>query len=347
MRIPAVPSVKLISPLVLLLALAFCPCVSAQFNPVQAAKGAWNKAKQQQQQGQRPASQPASAPANTSGQPSSAQPANSGAQPAPSSTSTGDSGQGAGAPWAPPSDTPAAAAAPAGPLDPAKLQDVVGIHLGMAREDVPRILSKLHPDGSTTPEGPDTVAGLFFRVDGKGVPASGDYIHVEFTLPPGKQRVYFIERYIQYQQAMTYDNFLTAVRQKYGKEIFVDTNGGNMYWLFDEQGRPIPPDQNAAHRSPYPSPYGCDADDASGKMWFLSQVRSYTHGGLPPTTFCDSLIALRIQAGPGPVDRIHTWLEDRALLRHEVTAAGEAAKAEGQRQQQQQMKNAQQAKPNL
>ena len=81
---------------------------------------------------------------------------------------------------------------------------------------------------------------------------------------------------------------------------------------------------------------------------FLNQLRSYANGGLPPATFCDSLIVLRVMVAEDQnVDRIFTVLEDRALLRREVTAAGEAAKSKNQQQQQQQLKNAQQAKPNL
>ena len=334
-------------PFVLLTTLAACFNAApafAQFNPIQAAKDAWNKAKQQQQQGQQPASQPASAPANTSSQPSSAQPANSGAQPAPSSTSTGDSGQGGGAPWKPPSDTPAAAAAPAGPLDPAKLPDVVGIHMGMPREEVPGILLKLHPGNPLQPEGPDTAAGLSFSADLPGK-SGGDNIHVEYTLPPDRQRVYYIYRYVNYKELMPNENIIASLRQKYGKETLDTVNGGRIFmWLFDEQGHAIPPDKNAKQQSPY----GCSTDDASGEMLFLSQVRSYTHGGLPPATFCDSVIMLTVQFSTGDVSNvILTTFEDKALLRREVTAAGEAAKAEGQRQQQQQLKNAQQTKPNL
>jgi hypothetical protein len=45
------PSPKLIS-LFILFGLAFCPCVFAQFNPVQAAQGAYNKTIQEQSQQQ-------------------------------------------------------------------------------------------------------------------------------------------------------------------------------------------------------------------------------------------------------------------------------------------------------
>jgi hypothetical protein len=279
-------------------------------------------------------------------QPNSAQPAPAATPVAPAASSTPDAAaapsQGTSEPWKPPSDSPSAPAS-AGPLDPAKLPDVLGIHLGAPREEVQGILLKLYPGNSIRPEGPDTVAGLSMtNIDLPGKSGS-DNIHVEYTLTPGKQRVYYIERGVFYKQHMSRDNVVAALRQKYGQEIYVHPNGGETYWLFDEQGHPIPPDKKANG-----SPYGCGADDASGKMWFHSQVNSYLHGGLPPATFCDSLIVLRVTVPQDQfIDRIFTVLEDRALLRREVTAAGEGQKAQNQKQQQQDLKNAQQAKPVL
>lgn len=240
-------------------------------------------------------------------------------------------------------------AATAGPLDPAKLPDVLGIHLGAPRADASAALLKLYPGNPVNPEGPDTVAGMSLgNVDLPGKSGS-DNIHLEFTLPPGKQQVYYIERSVFYRQQMARANVITSLHQKYGQEIFEDKNSGRgaMYWLFDEQGHPIPADKDAQQRDSH-TPYGCDADEASGKMLFLNQQRTYASGGLPPATFCDSLIVLRVTVAEDQnVDRIFTVLEDRALLRREVTAAGEAAKAQNQQKRQQELKNAQQAKPNL
>jgi hypothetical protein len=173
--------------------------------------------------------------------------------------------------------------------------------------------------------------------------SGADNVHLEFTLPPGKQRVYYIERFVQYKQLMARSNVLDSLHQKYGQELWVDPNLGDMFWLFDEQGHLIAPDKNTTR-----SPYGCDADEASERMLFHGQVNAYLHGSLPPASFCDSLIVLRVNvAKDQSVDRIFSVLEDRALLRREVTAAGEAQKAQAQRQQQQELKNAQQAKPVL
>jgi hypothetical protein len=242
---------------------------------------------------------------------------------------------------------PAPLAAPSGPLDASKLPDVLGIHLGAPRADDSAALQKLYPGNTVRPEGPDTVAGMsMLNIDLPGKSGS-DNVHLEFTLTPGKQQVYYIERSVFYKQQMSRDNVMASLRQKYAHEISEDKNGGVMYWLFDEQGRQIPADNDVEKRQSR-TPYGCDTDEASEKMLFLNQQCSYANGGLPPATFCDSVIVLRVTvAEDNLVDRIFTVLEDRALLRREVAAAGEAQKAQKQKQQQQDLNKANQAKPNL
>lgn len=315
--------------------------IFAQFvNPIQAAKGAWKKANQELQ-GQ-PAAQPASAPANAASEPSTAKVNSSSAQPEPAGTYTTETAQTGTGAWQPPSGVSSPGpAALATPLDPAKLPDVLGIHMGEPREMASSALLKLYPGNSVRPEGPDTVAGMsMINIDLPGK-SGADNVHLEFTLPPGKQRVYYIERGVFYKQPMSYDNVVAALRQKYGHELFVDHGSGETFWLFDEQGHLTPPDTD-----PTRTPYNCNADDASEKMLFHSQVNSYLHNELPPATFCDSLIVLRITIPQVQlVDRLFTVVEDRALLRREVIAAGELQKEQIQKQQKQNLNNAQQAKP--
>ncbi|HXX24968.1 MAG TPA: hypothetical protein VEO19_17650 [Terriglobia bacterium] len=385
MRISSARSTKPIAALALFVALTFCPLIHAQNqaqtppctnttassgttqnsssssisqgaqNVENAAKNLGSIFKKKKTTANSAATTPCTSPSLTPATPNTNAPNTAGApaQPAPDATpaspaassTPGDAAapsQGGSAPWQPPSGSPSSAA-PAGLLDPAKLPDVLGIHLGAPREGVSGLLLKLYPGNSIRPEGPDTVAGLsMINIDLPGKSGS-DNVHVEYTLTPGKQRVYYIERGVFYKQHMSRDNVVAALRQKYGQEIYVHPNGGETYWLFDEQGHPIPPDKKANG-----SPYGCDADDASGKMLFHSQINAYLHGALPPATFCDSVIVLRVTLPQDQyIDRIFTVLEDRALLRREVTAAGEAQKAQNQKQQQQDLKNAQQAKPVL
>jgi hypothetical protein len=245
------------------------------------------------------------------------------------------------------SPVPAPLAAPTGPLDPAKLPDVLGIHLGTPRADASAAFLKLYPGNPVRPEGPDTVAGMsMINIDLPGKSGS-DNVHLEFTLTPGKQQVYYIERSVFYKQQMSRANVMASLHQKYGQQIYEDANGGVMFWFFDEQGHQIPADNDAQRRQAH-DPYGCDADDASEKMLFHAQVNSYLHNALGPATFCDSIIILRVTvAEDNLVDRIFTVLEDRALLRREVTTYAEAQKVQNQKQQQQELNKANEAKPNL
>ena len=63
--------------------------------------------------------------------------------------------------------------------------------------------------------------------------SGSDNVHLEFTLPPGKQQVYYIERSAFYKQQMARANVMTSLHQKYGQEIYEEKNGGVLYWLFD------------------------------------------------------------------------------------------------------------------
>jgi hypothetical protein len=97
-------------------------------NPFQRLPNALNKA-----------AQSLKTPAQTPDQPSQpqSQPQSQTAQPQSSSSSPDAPTQlasgGTAAPWTPPADT---SAAPAGPLDPAKLPDVGGVHIGESSTEV-------------------------------------------------------------------------------------------------------------------------------------------------------------------------------------------------------------------
>jgi hypothetical protein len=102
-------------------------------NPIQAAKDAYNKAKQQQrqQQGQPQSQLTPAQPANTPSQPTPAQP-----QPTPNSAGASSPTQ--------VSSTPAAG------VDPSKLPDAVGIHLGMPIEQASAMMKSQFPAGTYT-----------------------------------------------------------------------------------------------------------------------------------------------------------------------------------------------------
>jgi hypothetical protein len=252
------------------------------------------------------------------------------------------------APWQPPAQaTSVALPAPAGPIDPAKLPDVLGIHVGASRDVVPSILQKIHPKNQLRPEGSrEPIFGMMFGGD---LPeGGGENITVEYTMPPNKQLVYFITRSVTYKQPVSQENFIAALRQKYGREILASSlPPPTLYWAFDEQGNPMPASKNTSRDSAF----GCSIPITPGGGWFRDQVSAYLHGQLPPASICDSLILLTVtvRAGPAPQPAVgaDTTLLDVALLRRAVVASGEAAKAEQQTQQRQSLQNANQAKPNF
>src|ERR1700722_3662656 len=105
----------------------------AQQNPFQTLQNALTKAKQQLQQSTNATPAAGTAP-NAS--PPAATPTTAGATTASAPTTTTPTAAGAGV-FVPPSDAPSK---PAGPLAPAKLMDIGGIHIGMALADTVPIL---------------------------------------------------------------------------------------------------------------------------------------------------------------------------------------------------------------
>jgi hypothetical protein len=325
------------------------PAFAQLQNPFQAAKDAYNKAKQQLQGQQQPASNPGAPPANTP-------------QPLASNAASGVPAQGGAAPWTPPSDaaTTGKVATPAGPLDPSKLPDVAGIHVGIPGDEVTGIIKKLHANATFQPE--------FGFIRGSGIADTGkqpagiwaqssvtqalvDSINVDYTWTPNKPTAFLIKRSLPYPQPVVHQTLVDALRQKYGKEIqadgasasitvVTDDNIAAMWWLFDEQGHPVPRGPVTGHE-----PYGCmyvREGQAYNKV-----VMDYLNHSLPPATFCDSLILLYVQFEPGPVHSTTTYLVDLALLRRSAVATGDWARAGTQKQHQEEQQKANQAKPSF
>jgi len=353
----------------LLVAPTFAACIvapaNAQFqNPIQAAKDAYKKAKQQQAgstttppanaPAAAPASAPAAAPANTASQPGSPQPANA---PAASGAST-SAPQGAGAVWTPPTSdtsTTGKVAAPVGPLDPSKLPDIGGLHIGATSAEINPVLQKIHPGAPLQPisQGvgkPPT--GVRLSV-GTAIPQSADGFLVDYTYEPNKpQTAYFISRNVQYVQPIAKQVVFDALRQKYGKETEDVMTGGigitAMVWLFDEQGHVVHTTPSTA--STNGTPFGCQGDYAEGDglNLYLGVQRDDFHNTLAPATYCDSLIELHVAfGGVAEIETTRTILIEKGLLRRSGIAIGEGQKADAARQHQIELEKANSAKPSL
>jgi hypothetical protein len=354
MQKPFVLKLKLLV-VVSIFAACFIAPAFAQFqNPIQAAKDAWNKAKQQQQPqpAAQPANAPAAAPANAASQPASAPPAN-----APSPSAAPTDAQSAGTVWTPPSDTSTTGkvAAPVGPLDPSKLPDIGGVHIGATSAEVTPVLQKLHPGAplQTIANGQGKPpSGVRLSV-GTAIPISADNILVDYTYEPNKpQTVYFIFRYVRYVQPIAKQNVIDALRQKYGKETESVTTGGigitGMVWLFDEQGHVVY--ATASTASTTGTPFGCQGDYAEndGLNFYLGAQRDDFNNHLAPATYCDALIELHVAlGGVSEIETTQSVLMDRGLLRRSGIAIGEGQKAEAAKQHQIELQKANQAKPSL
>lgn len=200
-------------------------------NPIQAAKDAYNKAKQpsqqQKQQGQTQNQQ--SAPTQTA---SATQPA------AP------DPQNGAASNDCCSADAQAKAAAAASVLD------IVGIKLGMNPAQATAALKAYDPgmkfgvintrlERPSNPNGFVRVPRFIFAMGPNTSPAAGpvEHITIQFSTPPNPPVVLEVERYVQFQngQPVLASNMMANLRQKYGQENY--GNPGGPEWIYDSNGK--------------------------------------------------------------------------------------------------------------
>jgi hypothetical protein len=368
---PAVRTLKpsLLKVSALLLGTLMTAAAAAQSsNPFQGLQNALSKAVQSIKtppQTPNPQSQSQPQPQSQS-QSQTAQPQNSSSAPvAPTQVAS----TGTAAPWTPPG---AGTISPAGPLDPAKLPDVGGIHIGAPSTEVPDILKKLHPGAAvqTLAGGPAPLLyGVSQNYQQSVNPFAGDSFTVNYTYEAGKpQAVYYLFRTVRYLEPVAKANLIDGLRKKYGNETLADMSGNRgpttndadiaeMYWLYDEQGHIVHPgNPDLGHL-----PYGCqgDYDANSVGSQYRDMIRDVAGVGLPgiqplpAPTFCDTVIVLHmiIDGYEGNstslVKDTRTALLDKALLRRSAIAVGGAQKAQAQKQRQNEQNQANQAKPNL
>ena len=215
---------------------------AAQFqNPVQAAKDAYNKAKQdaqQQQQQQKQQQAPQSRPQAT--QPNPGQPQNSGSQP----------------PATPASSvrtradccTPHAMKKTAASLG---FVDIVGIKLGMTPEQAVAAVKAYNPslkiENLTArldhPSNPGTFVRVPYTINAYSANTRQDlgpveWIAMQFTLQPGPPLLEKVVRYtgfVNTQPVMT-SNLLQSLQKKYGQQNYTQ-RGDSVGWVYDSNGK--------------------------------------------------------------------------------------------------------------
>ena len=330
----------------------------AQQNPFQSLKDALNKAKQQLQQSA--GSAPAAATAPTAGT-AAATPTTTAATTVAASTPTAAAGAGTGV-FVPPSDAPSK---PAGPLDPAKLMDIAGVHIGMPIAETVPILKKIHPEATPQPDTP-----------GRGEPMAAYYVNWTAQHPPPADAiwvnytfdtltVYSVFRAVGYEPQIGKATLIDALRKKYGPETAAmngyyppktDNDITKMWWLSDEQGKVMHPANMSKTTF---TPYGCTSWAAYGydvTSNYRTSFRNVQDGKLPAETFCDSTIMLYVELDNGSsagrpdstlVVNSRSGLFDNALLRRSSIAWAHHLDAQAQQQRQQSLQKANQAKPNL
>lgn len=331
----------------------------AQQNPFQAVKDALSKAKQQLQQSTAvtpPAGAAASASTNAATMPGTANAttvsAATNTTAAPSSSSV----------FVPPSDS---ASKPAGPLDPSKLMDIGGIHIGMAIADTIPLLRKLHPD--TAPQA---------QAAGGSEPMSAYQVNWSAHHPPPSDnfwanytfdslRVFSVFRAVGYEPQIGKTTLIDALRKKYGPETAAmngdylpksDNDITKIWWVSDEQGTVMHPANMS--KTTY-TPYGCIAYATYGydvTSSYRTSFRNIQSGQLAAETFCDSTIILYVELDNGSsagradstlVLNSRSGLFDNALLRRSTIAWAHHLDTQAQQQKQQSLQQSNQAKPNL
>lgn len=189
----------------------------------------------------------------------------------------GSGGSQSAAAWTPPTEetTPAK---PAGPLDPMKLPEIQGIHPGITVQQANQIMARLAPGSKliwynqpmlmpTTNITVGHAAGVlqlpYDWIDLGGINNKDSKLNLllEATRPPDQERIWHIALQAKYQQ-INRAVLLAALRKKYGKELAATLEYGqpttddnqvyHLWWVFDEQGRPMSPAMVNG------TPEGCD-----------------------------------------------------------------------------------------
>lgn len=191
--------------------------------------------------------------------------------------------------WVPPTQetTPAQLA---GPLDPRKLPDIQGIHLGMTVAQANQVLIRLAPGSqpgwynlpinipTTTNTIGHAATARELSYDWIIAPApwgktARNHIVLEATRPPDAERIWHIGLRTQFQN-VNRAVLLAALRKKYGKEFAAmgqaDTGGTRvvnedsriqeMWWVFDEKGHPLSPAPSIGSDD---MPNGCSHPDVA------------------------------------------------------------------------------------
>jgi hypothetical protein len=251
----------------------------------------------------------------------------------------------------------AVASVSAGTLDSSRLPDISGLHLGTSLADATALMKKMYPRGvgvmNGGPFGPQnqTAVGVL-RAQGDGRDAAG----VDLTMPPNPQVVWHMARDLV-QPNVAHNVLVAALRQKYGKETYAAGPGGRpvtddsqiqqMWWVFDEQGRPTSQVQilNGV-------PFGCQGaytNDNTGVSF--SYYRAFMAGGnadsMPPACASSYVGVLATMSNQPILQDVNVDIVDLPLLNRSAAATNAWVKGQDDKARQDQLQRANQARPTL
>ncbi len=192
----------------------------------------------------------------------------------------------------------------AAPVDPARMPQINGIHLGTPLAQATAALHQLYAGpGARVDALNGQTMGAQHQAWPQSVRATSDSIgseeaDVDVTYPPGAPVVWHMSR-IARQPNVAHEVLVAALRAKYGRET-VALHGGSdaavtedrrimeMYWLYDERGTLLTQAKVVQH-----SPFGCasivGAGGSDANLYF-TLVRD---PGTPPPGYCrDAYIAV-------------------------------------------------------
>lgn len=243
-------------------------------------------------------------------------------------------------------------AAPSGRLDPAKLPDISGLHLGVSLVEAKAVMQKWYPRGVAVtnggPFGPQhqTPVGTF-RATADG----GDEAGVDLTMPPNAQVVWHVSRRLP-QPKVAHNVLVAGLRQKYGKETYAAGPGGmttddnriqQMWWVFDEQG-------HLASQSKIinATPFGCGSFyNADGSFYSYQKITLGQDDGL--STYChSSYVGVQATMSNDPIlNDIYLDIVDLPLMVRSAKATAAWANGMNDKARQQELEREKQTKPQL
>jgi hypothetical protein len=248
-----------------------------------------------------------------------------------------------------------AAPASAGVLDPSKLPDISGLHLGTSLAEATALMKKMYPRGvgvmNGGPLGPQNQGAVaVLRAQGDGSDATG----VDLTMPPSPQAVWHMARDLV-QANVAHNTLVAGLRQKYGKETYAagpgdrpapvtdDSQIQQMWWVFDEHGHLMPQAQlvNGV-------PFGCHGGYLNMNTGVpFTYYRAMMSGNSPDSCPASYVFVVATMSNQPILTEVNVDIADLALLKRSATATAAWVSGQDDKARQEQQQRANQAKPTL